>query len=311
VQIEHTARFSDALERLGAGEGRILLAVSGGPDSLAMLLLAHEAMPDRIAAATVDHGLRPEAADEAVFVARVCAGLGVAHSILTPDAPITGNVQSAARAARYALLEAAADAADCAFIATAHHADDQLETVLMRVARGSGVGGLSGVRARNGRIVRPLLGFSKAELEEICAEAGVEPVRDPGNNDPDFDRVAMRQFLASGAHPFDAARAALSAEALAEAGEALDWVTNRLLTERMERHDAALVLDCSNLPRELQRRLLLAVLRQFDAKINPRGDAVERLLDELHIGKTATISNILCKGGVVWQFSPAPPRRTP
>lgn len=310
MQIEHITRFSEALRRLGAGEGRILLAVSGGPDSLALLLLAQEALPERIAAATVDHGLRPEAADEAAFVADVCARLGVAHTVLTPGQPIAGNLQSAARAARYALLEDAADAAGCVFIATAHHMDDQFETVLMRVARGSGIDGLSAIRARNGRIIRPMLGFAKAELEAICADAGVEPVRDPSNDDADFDRVAMRQFLASGAHPFDAARAALTAEALAEAGEALDWATQRLLAERMTVKDDAISLQVIDLPMEFQRRLLLAALRHLAPDLTPRGNTVTRDLRKLRAGQTVTIGNILCKGGNPWHLAPAPPRRT-
>lgn len=310
MQIDHAARFTEALRRLGAGEGRILLAVSGGPDSLALLLLAQEAVPDRVLAATVDHGLRHEAADEATFVAGVCESLGVAHTVLTPGQPITGNLQSAARAARYALLEDAADAADCAFIATAHHMDDQLETVLMRVARGSGIDGLSAIRAHNGRIIRPLLGFTKAELEAICAGAGVEPVRDPSNDDSGFDRVAMRQFLANRAHPFDAGRAALTAEALAAAGEALDWATQRLLAERMTMEGAEISLQVIDLPMEFQRRLLLAALRHLAPDLNPRGNTITRDHRKLRAGQTVTIGNILCTGGNPWHLAPAPPRRT-
>ena len=310
MQIDHIARFTEALERLGASDGRILLAVSGGPDSLALLLLAQETMPDRIAAATVDHGLRPEAADEAAFVAGICNQRGVIHHILTPDRPITRNVQSSARAVRYALLESAADQADCRSIATAHHQDDQLETLLMRLARGSGLDGLSGIRARNGRIIRPMLGFSKTELEQICAAENVQPVRDPSNDDIDFDRVKMRQFLAATPHPFDPARAARSASSLAEAGEALDWVAAQLADERIERQNDGLVLNPAGLPRALQRLLLLAALRRKEPEIAPRGEAIERLLDDLETAKTVTIGNILCKGGEVWRFSSAPPRRT-
>ncbi|MEP7349646.1 MAG: tRNA lysidine(34) synthetase TilS [Sphingorhabdus sp.] len=304
-------RFKNAVERLSPkGNPRILLAVSGGPDSLAMLLLAHASMPDNIVAATVDHGLRPEAAEEADFVATLCAERTINHRILTPDQPITGNIQSAARYARYALLERAADELQCDLIATAHHSDDQLETMLMRLARGSGVNGLAGIRARNGGIIRPLLGFSKSELEQICANAGIEPVRDPSNADNDFDRVAMRQYLGGNPHPFDPARAARTASALADAVEALDWMTQQLAADRLTRQDEGMTLDANDLPRELQRRLVLSALRTIAPEITPRGDAVERLLDDLSDGKTVTISDILCKGGDVWHFSVAPPRRT-
>lgn len=303
-------RFRDAVRQLGAGEDRILLAVSGGPDSLAMLLLAHETMPNRIAAATVDHGLRREAAAEAAYAAKLCFARGIAHHILTANDPIAGNIQSSARAVRYALLERAADEADCRLIATAHHQDDQLETLLMRLARGSGLGGLSGIRGRNGRIIRPMLGFAKTELEQICAGGEIQPARDPSNDDTDFDRVKMRQFLAAAPHPFDPVRAARSASSLAEAGEALDWVAAQLADERIERQNDGLVLNPAGLPRALQRLLLLAALRRMEPEIAPRGETVERMLDDLETAKTVTIGDILCKGGEVWHFSSAPPRRT-
>lgn len=304
------ARFEYALHSLGIGQtSRLLLAISGGPDSLALLLLAHEAMPGRIAAATVDHGLRPEAAAEAAYVAEVCSRFAVPHSILAPAQPITGNLQSSARAARYALLEAAADAHGCTQIATAHHGDDQLETLLMRLARGSGVAGMAGIRARNGRIVRPLLGFAKAELEAICAAAGIEPVRDPSNDDWDFDRVRMRQWLAQLRHPFDPGRIQRTAGAMAQANEALAWSADRLAGERVVRDGDAIALDASGLPAEYRRRLVLHCLALADPALATKGDAIDRLLAELHAGRTATIGNILCEGGERWTFSPAPPRR--
>jgi tRNA(Ile)-lysidine synthase len=304
-------RFKTTVERLGAGNGRLLIAVSGGPDSLAMLLLAHEAIPGRIVAATVDHGLRAESAGEAAFVAGLCADRSIAHHILHPDQPITGNIQSSARAARYRLLERAADEEGCHFIATAHHRDDQLETLLMRLARGSGLDGLSGIRQLYGRVIRPVLDFSKAELEQICAQAGIVPVRDPSNDDAQFERVAMRQFLAANAALFDPERMARSAGALAEAGEALDWATTKLLAERMTRDGDAVTLHPQDLPRDLQRRLMIAALRQLVPDIAPRGEAALRLLATLQSGNKGMIGDILCKGGEVWTFSPAPQRRLP
>ena len=310
IAPDYLRRFSDALAQLAVGEDeRIMLAVSGGPDSLALLLLAHHHAAGRMTAATVDHRIRPESADEAIYVGKICKQLDISHLVLSPAREIKGNIQSSARAARYALLESAADENGCSVIATAHHSDDQLETLLMRIARGSGVDGLASIRARNGRIVRPLLGFSKLELEEICADAGIEPVRDPSNDNPDFDRVAIRQWLAASNHPFRNERTNRTVRAITEAAEALAWVTDDLAAQRINKENKEIQLDSANIPHDLKRRLLLRCLSQLEPDLKPRGDAIDRLIMELGAGKTAMIGNILCRGGVKWTFSVAPPRR--
>ncbi len=304
------AAFSEAIERLTGGkDASLLLAVSGGPDSLSMLLLAHAAMPERICSATVDHGLRPEAADEAEFVAALCRKLRVSHRILRPSTPITGNLQSEARAARYALLHAQADVAGYDFIATAHHADDQLETVLMRIARGSGINGLAGVRVRQGRIIRPMLAFTKTELEEICGHSGVSPIRDPSNEDDSFDRIAMRQWLASTPHPFDAHRAVRTATAFADAAEALEWATNRAWESCVTADGDSVILDSYSLPKEIQRRVLLRILDRIQPGYVPRGDALDRARDTLIKGGRQLLGDVQCEGGTLWRFRSAPRRQ--
>ena len=303
------ARFTSAVQKLVGGDTRVLLAVSGGSDSLAMLLLAHVAIPERISAATVDHQLRPEAADEAAFVAALCGKLNVPHAVLQPSAPISGNLQSEARAARYALLQTRADTDGCNWIATAHHADDQLETVLMRVARGSGIDGLAGVRMQQGRIIRPMLAFTKTELEGICDQSGVTAVSDPSNADDSFDRVAMRQWLASTAHPFGAHRAVRTATAFTEASEALEWMTSDAFETRVLRSGVSFTLAVTDLPRELQRRLLLRILDQIQPGYVPRGDATDRALDTLTKGGQQMLGDVLCEGGESWHFRSAPQRQ--
>src|SRR4051812_29251127 len=145
-------RFSREVDQLiGPGE-RIGVAVSGGPDSLALLLLAARARPGLVEAATVDHALRPESAGEAAFVAELCGRLAVPHEILTvewEEKPETA-IQERARIARYRLLGRWAKERGLTALATAHHLDDQAETFLMRLARGAGVKGLAGMR----RLVR-------------------------------------------------------------------------------------------------------------------------------------------------------------
>lgn len=302
-------RFRAALCRLGCADDRFLCAVSGGPDSLALLLLAQQILPGKLVAVTIDHQLRSDSANEAQVVAKICRDLGVSHIILTPDEKIVGNLQSSARTARYALLERAADAENCQHIATAHHADDQLETLLMRLARGSGVDGLSGIRARNGRVVRPLLEFTKAELIDICSSGGIEAVNDPSNANIDFDRVAMRRWLASTQHPFPATRALRTTSALADASDALVWMTDTLAAQRIRQENDIIICKASDLPRELKRRLLIRCLRKMDSNLAPRGDAIDRLLTELENAQASMIGNIKCLGGADWQFSKAPPRR--
>lgn len=311
VAPEYQDRFIRALDRLGVSEDeRIMLAVSGGPDSLALLLLASQCVDRRFTVATVDHQLRTEAADEARFVASLCRRLDIPHITLLPTAKIVGNIQSAARATRYSLLAKAADEHEFSLIATAHHADDQLETLLMRLARGSGVNGMAGIRARNGRIIRPLLGFSKTELEDICTSADIQPVRDSSNDNTDFDRVAMRKWLELNKHPFDIVATNRTASALDDAVIALDWMANLLAAERITTDANTVFFNYKDLPNEMQRRLLLMALQRIDPDLAPRGEAIGQLLTDLHAGKTTTIGDILCKGGNLWHFAPAPPRRT-
>ena len=302
-------RFTSAVQKLAGDDARVLLAVSGGPDSLAMLLLAHAAMPKRISAATVDHRLRLEAADEAEFVSVLCEELNIPHVTVRPSAPIRGNLQSEARAVRYALLQAHADTTACDWIATAHHADDQLETVLMRIARGSGIDGVAAVRARQGRIIRPMLAFAKTELENICEQSGVAPISDPSNSDDNFDRVVMRKWLTSHQHPFDAHRAVRTAAAFADASEALEWMTDSMFETRVSCKDGVLIFDATALPQELKRRLLLRILDQIQPGYVPRGEATDRALDTLNAAGRQMLGNVLCEGGAMWRFRSAPQRQ--
>ena len=270
--------------------------------------------PVRIRAATVDHGLRPESAAEAASVAGVCASLGVPHAILAADEPIAGNVQSAARALRYRLLAGWAEGEAIAWLLTAHHEDDQAETLLMRLQRGAGLSGLCGIRAATriagAAIARPLLGWPRAELARIVADAGIEPVDDPSNRDEGYDRARLRRRIAA-AGWIDAAAFARSAGALAEADAALEWAVERLIEERLEGASGGLTFDPGGVPAELRRRALLRVLLMLAPADPPRGQAVQRLLARLDEGGTATLAGVKCTGGPVWRFTPAPPRRAP
>ncbi len=314
------ARFKADLHKLtGTLPQRLGVAVSGGPDSLALLLLAAAACPGRVRAATVDHGLREESAQEARFVAGICADLAVPHDILAPgwSEPPTSNVPALARQARYDALMNWAARNGCDWIATAHHVDDQAETFLMRLARGAGVAGLAGVRAvtswpasRSDLIVRPLLGWRKAELAAIAEAAGLTPVDDPTNTDERLDRTHARRLLAA-APWLDPARIAASAANLLDAEDALAWATERVVEARLRRGEdaASLTIDPRQLPRELQRRLLLHALAYFTDETAIPGPKLITLLDTLLDGRTATLAGVKAEAGDTWRLTLAPPRR--
>jgi tRNA(Ile)-lysidine synthase len=218
---------------------RVLLAVSGGPDSTALMVLVQRWRAGRrsgpeLAAATVDHQLRRGSQREAADVARLAGKLGVPHDTLiwSGKKPKTG-IQEAARKARYKLLaargrEIAADA-----IVTAHTLDDQAETLLMRLGRGSGLTGLGGIRPHSNRegiaIARPLLDVPKARLIATLRAAGIPFAKDPSNADPKYTRVRLRRLASAlAAEGLTSARLATAARRLARADAAIESVADDL-----------------------------------------------------------------------------------
>ncbi|MES2700176.1 MAG: tRNA lysidine(34) synthetase TilS [Pseudomonadota bacterium] len=305
-------RFTKALARLNPGGGRIGLAVSGGPDSMAMLLLAHAAIPGRFEVATVNHGLRAEAADECALVAAACAERGVACAVLDV-AVAPGNVQAMAREARYADLCAWADVNDLRFVATAHHIDDQAETLLMRLNRGSGVAGLSGVQETywplhfDTGVIRPVLHFRRAELQSVVDAAAVPVVRDPSNQDDRYDRVRLRKALAD-APWLDPVAVAQAASNLADAYEAVQGYAAHLWDQNVRQQGESFVMAPHHL-REMNRRMIARIIEQIGGR--PRGGDVARLLSRLEQGQGSNVGGVLATvEGNEWVFRPEPPRRS-
>lgn len=255
---------SDGLNRLFApliAASRILAAVSGGPDSIALmhLLARWRAVGARppIGVATVDHGLRPEAATEAAFVAREAAALGLPHRTLAWEGPKprTG-LQEAAREARYRLLVAHAREEGASHLLTAHTLDDQAETILMRMAAGSSLMGLAGMRRerdREGvRHVRPLLDWPKVSLVALCRSEGWAFVEDPSNADRRFARVRWRGLMPPlAAEGLTAERLARLGERLRLAEEALDAKAAQAFERASLRfEEGAVMLEASVLAEE-------------------------------------------------------------
>jgi tRNA(Ile)-lysidine synthase len=283
----------------------LALAVSGGPDSTALLHLAAAAYAAAEAAAestgpavppplvlTVDHGLRPEAAAEARAVAAAAAALGLPAEILVwrHDASSphpAGNLQAAARAARYALLADAARRHGRDTLLVAHTRDDQAETVLIALARGSGVYGLAAMPARRTlaagvTLVRPFLDTAKADLVAYLDAAGIAYARDPSNADPRFARARLRRAVPVltdlGLTPD---RLAATARAMARAAAALDAAVDRLVAEVLTGLGGALGLDAGRLAGaddEIRLRALARLLVAVGgADHPPRLERLERL----------------------------------
>lgn len=317
ASVTRFAADLDALEHIDGGIG---LAVSGGPDSLALLLLGAAAFPGRVEAATVDHGLRAESADEARIVASHCAEIGVPHRILSIewDQKPRGNVQAVARDVRYTRLWEWARERNLNAVATGHHVDDQAETLLMRLNRGAGVGGLAGINpgrplgsAVGGEsmimLLRPLLTWRRKELAAIVAAAGLTAIDDPSNADERFDRTRARALLAE--NPWlDPFRLAAVAEHCIDAKRALEWSSWKEFNARQSGKGAVLTLDAEDLPFELQRRMLIDAIELLTSKIPPGPETV-RALDALSNGRTVTLAGLKLEPGPPWRISPAPPHR--
>jgi tRNA(Ile)-lysidine synthase len=205
----------DAVDRLAAAvatgaaqlgipeDAELVCAVSGGPDSMALLrgaarLVERDERHWVLRVAHLDHALRPDSGADAAFVADAAASLGVACEVRRTDVTALAaeegrSIEDAAREARYRFLEELAG--EGTLIATAHTADDAAETVLLNLLRGSGLAGARGIPARRGRIVRPLLTERRATLRELLDEAGIAYRLDPSNDDPAHLRNRVRAEL--------------------------------------------------------------------------------------------------------------------
>jgi tRNA(Ile)-lysidine synthase len=319
----------EALELL-ASYPSLLLAVSGGPDSVALMLLcARWSMRSSrdIAVATVDHRLRKASRAEAEEVGRWAHDLGYAHHLLTweEEKPST-RLQERARQARYALLAACARRIGASAIVLAHHADDQAETILFRLTRGSGIAGLAGMarvaRTEDVTLLRPLLDFRKEELETICARARQAFFRDPSNEDDSFARARLRKLApVLAAQGFgQEALLRLGARA-ARADAALTHCAAETLQRAWRKDEASCVeLDAATLceapPEILQRALASAILRLAPAavlRLERLERATARIGDALAARKSVKTTladvSIEASDGRV-RLRPAPPRRS-
>ncbi len=288
----HWLRHACEWSFLGAKPKRLGVAVSGGSDSMALLDLMAWHCAEKgieIFAVTVDHGLRAEAKDEIALVAKYCAKRGVPHSVLRWEWDGQGNLQGKARKARYALISAWAERKGVDVVALGHTQDDQAETVLMRLARQSGVDGLAGMSRRferNGLVwIRPFLfGLERSDLQDYLTSQGILWCNDPTNEDDSFERVRARRAMAAlseigidsetlwmVASNADAARSALDHYAWREVAE------NEIVT--MDHGDLIFpehfLTPRTQVPAEVGRRILIGALKWMSgAEYPPRRSAI-------------------------------------
>ncbi len=297
--------------------GRIGVAVSGGGDSVALLCLITEFAkaldePMEVHAVSIDHGLREAAADEVRAVTELCGELGVSHHVeYWQRWDGNGNLMAEARNARYGLLADWAHANGVGVVALGHTANDQAETLLMRLARGSGVDGLSAMsvrRAAHGITwLRPLLNIERRELRYYLQNLGVTWVEDPTNEDRDFERIRMRDALRL-LEPLglDVPTLGRVAQNMTKAREALDWQTFLNARDVVRVSHGALAFDLRRfrtLPEEIRRRMLLrAFMWLSGSDYGPRRSALDGVMDAIHMGRTMTLdgSQIMRDGEVFW-----------
>ena len=270
----------------------MLVALSGGPDSLALAAATAFEAAGRAGAVIVDHGLQEGSAAVAAAAAEQARQLGLDPVIVTTvTVGAAGGPEAAARDARYAALSEAARQQGAAAVLLGHTLDDQAETVLLGLARGSGAASLQGMDAVTGLYRRPLLGIRRSTTVQACADAELMPWTDPHNSDPAFTRVRVRDsvlpLMEKELGPGVAEALARTAEQLREDAEALDHFAEEIVEELAEIAEAGISLPVSALasnPAALRQRLIrLAVQGEFHVSLS-RAHTLEvaRLVTDWH-----------------------------
>ena len=282
--------MQDFFEKYQIKNEPIAAGVSGGADSLALALRLHE-IGYTVVALTVDHGLRPEAKKEAEYVASVMQKFGIEHHILTweGEKPQTG-VEEAARQARYNLLFDYCHQHHIKYLATGHHRKDQAETFLLRLARGSGLFGLSGIlplSERNGiTIIRPQLQSSPDDLKQYLKDKNIRWVEDPMNDITDFVRVKIRKFLPMlQTIGIDENKLAQTAAILQHSREFLQSLCDKFITDYVRRFgDKVASISLVNLvggEEEIIRLVLGELIRTIGGNnYSPEAESVHRIIAE-------------------------------
>ena len=307
----------DALTPFGT-DAHLALAVSGGGDSMGLLALAAQLQntdtAPRFSVLTINHGLRAQAAEEAAQVAAMCKKLGLPHAILAADERLGAtDIQQQARNLRYRLMAQWCADNQAQGVVLAHHRDDQAETILMRLARGSGISGLGGMAAKQVLhtaqgsllLLRPFLASAGVDLQDCAHQAGLPVIDDPSNRDSQYERVRWRQILPLlEAEGLGAERLAAMADEMRMVQAALDNKLANWLDRHADWHDYGVLSvprnDFDALPVPHKQRFIGRFAQYFGQHAHPlKQKKTDRLLR--HIDDTAHGASVLGGMHVRWR----------
>lgn len=288
-------KFKPELKLLAKGQSRLALAVSGGSDSMAMALLVAQYAKEygvEVIAITVDHKLRAESASEAKLVGEWLKKRDIEHHILCWQADKkSSNIQAQARKARYKMMADFCVHKDIKLLIVAHTSEDQAETVLMRMMRGSGVDGLAGMADTSEvfgiKVIRPLLKFNRDELQKYLQDSKQEWIDDPSNENSKFKRVEIRKFIKSSDEPvLLVQRLVQTANHMARAKDYIETVMRERLAGVVTFHEAGFytidVVQFKKLHQEERLRSLASALQHVGGQdYRPRFEKLNNLHDNI------------------------------
>ncbi|MCX7796631.1 MAG: tRNA lysidine(34) synthetase TilS [bacterium] len=303
--MNFTERVKDFIlkHKLISPKDTILVGVSGGPDSMALLFVLSslkEELDFSIIVCCVDHKLRPESREEAIFVSKTSRKLGLPFVLKELDIDRMkkrGSLEEIARVARYKALEEARIESNSNKIAVAHHLDDQVETVIMRIIRGTSIKGLRGIPIKNRNIIRPLMCVWRQEILDFCRENSISYVIDSSNLSIDFTRNKIRLELLPKLTEYNP-RVKESILRIAIQAEELDQFLSYLESNFLERYRISdqefyiPIEEISPLPSLLRRRILMKILIDTSPKPNEVREESYKMLEYLLESSTGTKLNL-------------------
>ena len=309
MYVNTILKFKEEIEQILPlkSDVKIAIALSGGCDSVALVFLVNEILKEtnwQLFCITIDHRLRENSTKEAIQVNKMMIAYGINHIILPwEEEKPKSNIQAKARIARYQLLTNFCKSNNIGYLLTAHQKNDQAENFIIRVEHGSGLYGLSGIAKiaefNQIKIIRPLLTFSREELENFLRFKNIEWIEDPSNQNEKFARVRARKFLSE--RPQLINKLADISKNLNNAKECVEYILERAVDELLEINDNAIIdLEGFNkLPQEIRFRMLAQTLQIIGKEDKmARGERIERLITKIACAKefkAATLAKCLIK----------------